>query len=803
MTKEFSFSRRKALAALGTVGAASAGAGLGTSAFFSDQETFRNNSLVAGALDAKVAYSAHYSDWSSDEDDGVAVRMWEGNPDTTGGPADLRADETGLPTNDAWLVAVDDPDQFLANTRYSEAGDVSCPDGSDAADIEQPVIELEDVKPGDFGEVTIDFALCDNPGFIWLNGELRSADENDLTEPEAADEDEDGDADSTDPVDVELLDAVRAAVWVDDGNGYVDDEVLAIEGSLRTVLNELGTGPGLALGGNVDSGDGLGRNCFSPAGQGAGTADVHSISVAWWLPVDHGNEVQTDAVTFDLGLYTEQCRHNGAEVDLDAVVATPEMQRLLTDLGHPSPADTSAEDFGSLGPVELDFDQARTREMELDDPLEQSGETLSTVFATVVPSSVGRLEIISSGEDVITAPRFRFDRGVPDPIRAELAPTDDVGWPRSTRAILTATENGRGFLRTVSADERSEIGTATGAGVDLAIAFRLLGTEGYVAPPAVDGTESNRLVTDGGTPACGPVPAERCGSVVSGETFVLDPGFGVVSSFASDELFTDGESVLDVIENNRLVTCIEQRISCGLRGLAQGIQATFLIASLWVATLAGLVVGIAELNPRPVAENILSLMAFSSWSLVFGATITLAVLAYQAQCEVEFYSCLLTGRTQPGPIERSLNPKGTFLRADFNPPPPAIIDLSEVGLSPDDRITIEQFGDTTSTPFGPERRHSTIAVFSGSDELLGPSNRNRVPDAIDAGTDTETPNTFFGDRSTNIPEDFRVANFDGSNSSVTVTIPNGATHLFIGIEDSEPTDNRDPDGDYRVTITRG
>ncbi|MFT4947755.1 MAG: putative ribosomally synthesized peptide with SipW-like signal peptide, partial [Natronomonas sp.] len=47
MTDErFDISRRKALAALGTIGVASAGAGLGTSAYFSDQETFENNSLV-------------------------------------------------------------------------------------------------------------------------------------------------------------------------------------------------------------------------------------------------------------------------------------------------------------------------------------------------------------------------------------------------------------------------------------------------------------------------------------------------------------------------------------------------------------------------------------------------------------------------------------------------------------------------------------------------------------------------------------------------------------------------------------
>jgi hypothetical protein len=34
------------------------------------------------------------------------------------------------------------------------------------------------------------------------------------------------------------------------------------------------------------------------------------IGFEWWLPVDHANEIQTDSVSFDLGFYTEQCRHN-------------------------------------------------------------------------------------------------------------------------------------------------------------------------------------------------------------------------------------------------------------------------------------------------------------------------------------------------------------------------------------------------------------------------------------------------------------------------------------------------------------
>lgn len=219
----FTLSRRKALAALGSIGVASAGAGLGTSAFFSDQETFTNNSLMAGELDMKVGYSAHYSDWSNDEDGGdtpgnssddVDVVMWDGAPDTTGTASDLPTvdgtEYTGLPANDAWLIAVSDPEQFLDNTQYTADGDASCSGGTDAEDIAQPVIDLEDVKPGDFGEVTFDFTLCDNPGFVTLVGEILEAAENGTTEPEAEDEDE------REPG-TELLDVVQAAVWVDDG----------------------------------------------------------------------------------------------------------------------------------------------------------------------------------------------------------------------------------------------------------------------------------------------------------------------------------------------------------------------------------------------------------------------------------------------------------------------------------------------------------------------------------------------------------------------------------------------------------
>jgi predicted ribosomally synthesized peptide with SipW-like signal peptide len=316
--EKLQLSRRKALAALGTVGVAAAGAGLGTSAYFSDQETFENNALTAGTLDMGVGYSAHYSDWSPDEDDGVPnVRMWDGPAGTTGGPGDLESDEVGLPSNAAWLIAVSDdtddgtPDtavaeQFLENTEYQSFNDgtLECVDGeanSQADEEDRPVIDLNDVKPGDFGEVTFDFVLCDNPGFVWLNGNLQSASENGLTEPEADDPDE--------GPGVELLDVVQAAVWVDDGNNFQNgDEVPLTVGSIGDVLGMLNGGSlGTGLNGDIPAEEGGGaagaRNCFSAETE-------HSFVFAWWVPVDHGNEIQSDSLTFDLGLYAEQCRHN-------------------------------------------------------------------------------------------------------------------------------------------------------------------------------------------------------------------------------------------------------------------------------------------------------------------------------------------------------------------------------------------------------------------------------------------------------------------------------------------------------------
>jgi hypothetical protein len=45
------------------------------------------------------------------------------------------------------------------------------------------------------------------------------------------------------------------------------------------------------------------RDCFD-------AETSYCIGAHWWVPDDVGNEIQGDIVEFDIGFYTEQCRHN-------------------------------------------------------------------------------------------------------------------------------------------------------------------------------------------------------------------------------------------------------------------------------------------------------------------------------------------------------------------------------------------------------------------------------------------------------------------------------------------------------------
>ena len=196
---EFDLSRRKVLGALGAVGVASAGAGLGTSALFTDDETFENNQLTAGSLDLKLDYKSTYRGgpgrldaikamgYPDAEDLGDGVYLLDQAPS----PADMQAWED-LVTGEEFQFCSPEADEFLVNG-----------DGI-------PVFTLEDVKPGDYGEVTISIHICDNPGWLEMVGGLRSNAEMGMTEPEMG-------VDDLNAGEIgELADRMQVRVWYDE-----------------------------------------------------------------------------------------------------------------------------------------------------------------------------------------------------------------------------------------------------------------------------------------------------------------------------------------------------------------------------------------------------------------------------------------------------------------------------------------------------------------------------------------------------------------------------------------------------------
>ena len=234
--------RRKILASIGTVGAAGAAAGYGTSALFSDEEEFENNTFAAGELDLVVDWEEHYSFPQlygfDDPTDGL---------DVTRSKPNNSSDYVGLPDPMNPVVWVDesDLDDYMSNTAIEAFPDPDndgeqevstndgftyepCTDGANLPDDlgvtglrtdnahtdpeddggSPPLIQLEDVKPGDFGEFTLSFHLCDNPGYVWLQAANDSEDGGANPEPEQEAEGGDG----NDPT---LAEKIETIWWYD------------------------------------------------------------------------------------------------------------------------------------------------------------------------------------------------------------------------------------------------------------------------------------------------------------------------------------------------------------------------------------------------------------------------------------------------------------------------------------------------------------------------------------------------------------------------------------------------------------
>jgi len=104
----------------------------------------------------------------------------------------------------------------------------------------------------------------------------------------------------------------------------------------------------------------------------------------------------------------------------------------------------------------------------------------------------------------------------------------------------------------------------------------------------------------------------------------------------------------------------------------------------------------------------------------------------------------------------SLDPKATYLRtnSDPNAKPATPFSLDSIGASPGIAVRLERLGFYKPAAALQENGRFLIGVFSSDATLLPADSDHRVRGALEAGTDFNTANTFFGGLPTNIDEDF-------------------------------------------------
>jgi len=244
---KYTLSRRKALLGLGTIGVAGAGAGVGTSALFTDEEEFEDNSITAGTLDMSVT---------------------------------------------AEIVA--------ANQYWEDEGIIGGMKTADGAPVTG--LNAADVKPGDWAIICFTIDVLENPGCVTITTEELTNYENGRTEPEE-DVDSTGGGSLGTPLNGEgqgeLQNKLVAEVWEN------FDDTVDSESPRDYLTNQDPTTPdGTTLAGADDT-------YSTGVTVGGGTAfNSRQFYLLLELPSEVGNEVQSDAVEWDLKFDAVQARNN-------------------------------------------------------------------------------------------------------------------------------------------------------------------------------------------------------------------------------------------------------------------------------------------------------------------------------------------------------------------------------------------------------------------------------------------------------------------------------------------------------------
>ena len=292
--RNIELTRRKILGAAGAIGVAGAGAGLGTSALFSDEESFANNSITAGTLDMVV---------------------------------------------EATVVATVDNDYW--NTTVDLEGKGETADGPAV----EAALDIGDAKPGDWLIICFEITNEDNPGYVQVRSANLVDNENGVTEPEADADGENNTQPGPDPGagEGELAEKLLATIWESAADPPADTSSRSELEGLQFATNEAdGDKPSHSWtanreeDGNVPGEDEIdytnlrqAHNTFSdgvviknsngtpmPVGTDedvdgpAADFDPAVFYLLLEIPRAVGNEIQSDSVALDLVFESEQVRNN-------------------------------------------------------------------------------------------------------------------------------------------------------------------------------------------------------------------------------------------------------------------------------------------------------------------------------------------------------------------------------------------------------------------------------------------------------------------------------------------------------------
>ena len=288
-------SRRRVLGGIGAIGVASAGAGLGTTAFFSDSESFQDNTITAGQFELAVTQSTHMVD-----QDGI-------------GPDEQTFDEM--------LAAAQAEDETV--------------------EVLDGFLDIEDAKPGDSYKYCWDICVYHNPGYvqITLDGDESTGNDNGVTHTDASG----------------LLSEYMLAVVTIDDQQAGDSEEIVFQGTLGELIEEWedsGLVHALATTETdpeteeeVEVVEYCHLPCESDVEEAELAEDSVEVCVYLYLPshADIGEGVEVDGTTFavdasmspgnlvqgasftgDVHFAAEQCRHNDTPFQNDVEEPEPE-----------------------------------------------------------------------------------------------------------------------------------------------------------------------------------------------------------------------------------------------------------------------------------------------------------------------------------------------------------------------------------------------------------------------------------------------------------------------------------------------